>query len=666
MASVELSGLQELVFLDRYALKDVDPENLCVGDRVVVLVKDHPRFPERAVGKIVGRDELYVDVVTDEGDSLRLDPTRLDKPLELSVDQMWDRIANEMVLSEKAEIQDEVREKFRWLLDDFRFVPGGRIMASAGAEGMKTMLNCFVISPPHDSRSGILKTAANMIEIMARGGGVGILVSSLRPRAARVFGVNGRSNGSVAWAEIYSMLTILVNQDGGRRGALMLMENDWHPDLMEFIRDKTTPGRKEGCNMSVLISDRFMQALRNGEDWTFVYPDYASIGMDIYDREWRGDLDEWVEKGYPVKEYGKMPATEIWHELMESVWLSGEPGVIFIERANKLSNSWYYDRITGSNPCGEELLPANGICDLGHLVLPRFVKDGEILWEDLAKGVHYGVRFLDNVLDRTDFVLDEVRKQAQKERRIGLGTMGLGELLLDVGLRYGSDESIEFINKLYKFIAVEAYRESVQLAIEKGSFPMFDRDKFLRSIFVQRLPDDVQDLIYKHGIRHVTLLTQAPTGSGGTMVGTSTGIEPWFAWEYYRKGRFGSFKEEVRPVKEWREKNPGQILPDYFVTAMDLGPEEHVKVQATIQYWVDASISKTVNCPKSVSVDDVKKVYNLAYALGCKGVTLYRDGSRGEQVLNIEEIEENEDFSDVGVACTFHKTANGIERTCSV
>ena len=281
--------------------------------------------------------------------------------------------------------------------------------------------------------------------------------------------------------------------------------------------------------------------------------------------------------------------------------------------------------------------------------------------------MHTSVRFLDNVIDTTPHVLDEIREWQASERRIGLGTMGLGEMLLTLKLRYGSPESLEFVDELYKFIAVEAYRASVHLAMEKGPFPRFDRDAFLASGFMKNMPEEIRRMVWKHGIRNVALLTQAPTGSIGTMVGTSTGIEPFYSWEYFRKGRFGKFREEVAPVKEWRRQNPGASLPEYFVTAMDLTPEEHIAVQAAVQRWVDASISKTVNAPSWFSVEDTKKAYEQAYELGCKGLTVYRDGSRKEQVLSIEEMEEEEgELKEVASSCGLVIGPNGVEKTCSL
>jgi len=317
--------------------------------------------------------------------------------------------------------------------------------------------------------------------------------------------------------------------------------------------------------------------------------------------------------------------------------------------------------------CGEQMLPPNGVCCLGSIVLPRFVDERGVRWDELRRAVHTAVRFLDNVIDTTPYVLDEIREWQASERRIGLGTMGLGEMLLTMKLRYGSPESLEFVDELYKFIAVEAYRASVHLAIEKGPFPRFDRDAFLESGFMKKMPEEIRRMVWKHGIRNVALLTQAPTGSIGTMVGTSTGIEPFYSWEYFRKGRFGKFKEEVAPVKEWRRQNPGQPLPEYFVTAMDLTPEEHMAVQAAVQRWVDASISKTVNMPSWYGVEETKKAYEKAYELGCKGLTVYRDGSREEQVLSIEEMEEEEgELKEVASSCGLVIGPNGVEKTCSM
>ena len=313
--------------------------------------------------------------------------------------------------------------------------------------------------------------------------------------------------------------------------------------------------------------------------------------------------------------------------------------------------------------CGEQPLPGWGVCNLGHINLSRFVKDGEVAWDDLKKAVRLGVRFLDNVIDVTPYFFERNEAVQKAERRVGLGTMGLGEMLIRLGLRYGSDESIEFIDNLYRVIATEAYLASIDLAKEKGPFPKFDAEKFLQSKFVQGMPQEVKDGIKKHGIRNVCILTQAPTGSTGTMVGTSTGIEPYYSWTYWRSGRLGMKEVKESIVQEWFDAHPEvepklENLPDYFVTAMELTPKEHIRVQAAVQRWTDSSISKTANCPNEYTVEQTKELYEYAYRLGCKGVTIYRDGSRDQQVLKVKE-EDNGSGVDNGAAKTAINGAAG-------
>src|SRR6185295_12929902 len=282
-------------------------------------------------------------------------------------------------------------------------------------------------------------------------------------------------------------------------------------------------------------------------------------------------------------------------------------------------------------------LPGFGVCNLGAVNLSRFVQGGDVAWEDLGKTVRYSVRFLDDVIDATPYFFDENYAQQKSERRVGLNTMGLAEMLIRLGIRYGSEESVQFIDRLYRFIATEAYHASAEIAAEKGPFSMFDADKYLQSGYMQSMPADVREAIHEKGARNVTLLTQAPNGTIGTMVGTSTGIEPFYFWNYYRTSRLGKHEERVKVLEEWQQAHQGEPLPAYFITAMDLSPEEHVKVQAAIQRWVDSSISKTCNLPANYTVGQTREIYELLYRLGCKGGTIYRDGSRDVQVLNLKE-----------------------------
>jgi ribonucleoside-diphosphate reductase alpha chain len=637
--SNQLSELGQKIFLDRYAMKDIRKRTLSVGDMVIVCVDT--KTGQREIGTVTEMDELAagkagrVTVELRDGAKIECLSEHISKPIETVPEQMMERVARGIAAVE-GERADEWYHNFRWLLNGWKFVPAGRILTAAGTDQELTFYNCYVVPPPKDSRRGIVDTLSQMMEIMSRGGGVGINVSSLRPRHSYVKGVNGRSSGSVSWGALYSFVTGLIEQGGSRRGALMLILNCWHPDVLEFITAKRDMGKITNANVSVGITDKFMDAVHADDDWDLVFPDTSDPD---YETAWDGNLDKWVAEGKPVVAYKTVKAREIWNSIIESAWASAEPGVFFIERANKMSNSWYYDAgyLGCTNPCGEQPLPGFGVCNLGAINLSRFVRDGDVAWDDLGKAIRYSVRFLDNVIDATPYFFDENYSQQKTERRVGLNTMGLAEMLIRLGIRYGSDESVQFIDRLYRFISSEAYYASADIAAEKGPFPMFDAEKYLQSGYMRNMPEDVREAVRDKGARNVTLLTQAPNGTIGTMVGTSTGIEPFYFWNYFRKSRLGKHEERVKVLEEWQQANPGAQLPNYFVTAMDLAPEEHVKVQAAIQRWVDSSISKTCNLPASYTVEQTREVYELLYKLGCKGGTIYRDGSRDVQVLNLKE-----------------------------
>jgi ribonucleoside-diphosphate reductase alpha chain len=1075
--SNQLNELGQKIFLDRYALKDIPKRTLSVGDMVIVCVDI--KTGQREIGTVRAIADSHVTVELQDGSTLECLAEHVSKPIETEPEQMIERVARGIAAVEQ-DRADEWYEKFRWLLSGWKFVPAGRILAAAGTDQQLTFYNCYVIPPPKDSRRGIVETLSQMMEIMSRGGGVGINISSLRPRHSYVKGVNGRSSGSVSWGALYSFVTGLIEQGGcltpdtlvfteegllrldeivthsekgwrdqsmivktdqgdrlsrrvfnngvaevltvktdqginitgtpnhkvkvmtdtgpewrrldqlkrgdaimvklgqhagkyqrlqkpeykhhnqdvvelpdildeemgffigymmgdgfmtskegdwrlgvavshnsylvdempslierlfkgvkvkvqrkdalliylvsnravkefltingldksrnsearvprlirqsppevvgaflrglfeadgslshgypslcsgskrlidevatlliglgcpvkisirpscenhygnktiwrlrvdsysglqnwkskigcdprsrfassmnfepdmtrevsykltnaqyrlepvlvawpksqidhrathqyikstypalrrkscysrgecnltlsaysilssnhvafaeyvppmndtwfifvegvesvgqsltldlevdgnhtylangivthnSRRGALMLILNCWHPDVIEFINSKREMGKITNANISVGITDKFMEAVEADADWDLVFPDTSDPD---YEAVWDGNLEKWLAAGRKIVVHKTVKARDIWNSIIESAWASAEPGIFFIERANKMSNSWYYDSgyLGCTNPCGEQPLPGFGVCNLGAINLSKFVRNGEVAWDELGKAVHYAVRFLDDVIDATPYFFEENYQQQKNERRVGLNTMGLAEMLIRLGIRYGSDESVRFIDRLYRFIATQAYLASADIAAEKGPFPMFDADKFLQSGYMQSMPEEVRNAVREKGIRNVTLLTQAPNGTIGTMVGTSTGIEPFYFWSYFRKSRLGQHEERVKVFEEWQQAHPGEPLPDYFVTAMDLAPEEHVKVQAAIQRWVDSSISKTCNLPNSYTVEQTRKIYELLYKLGCKGGTIYRDGSRDTQVLNLKD-----------------------------
>ncbi|WP_339241240.1 adenosylcobalamin-dependent ribonucleoside-diphosphate reductase [Paenibacillus sp. FSL R5-0517] len=657
--SYQLEGLSEKIFLDRYAWKDADSNHAKVGDVVLVLTKDDPKFPTKEVGEIIERQGQLVQVRTRSGEIIETSVEKLTLNIEKTPEELWSRLAKAMAYVESTADQRATWEsKFRSVLEDWKLVPGGRIAAGAGASDELTLFNCYVIPSPQDSRGGIMKTLTEMTEIMARGGGVGINLSSLRPRRAVVKGVNGSSSGSVSWGGLFSYTTGLIEQGGSRRGALMLMMNDWHPDVLDFITVKQTMGQVTNANLSVCVSNAFMEAVKQDGDWDLVFPD---TNDPDYDTNWNGDMQQWKAAGHSVVHYRTLKAREIWHTIIESAWKSAEPGVVFMEYYNQMSNSWYFNPIICTNPCGEQGLPGWGVCNLSAINLSKFYDETnhDVAWDELAETTRISARFLDNVIDATPYHFEENRLNQQRERRVGLGTMGLAELMIKLRIRYGSPESLEFLDKLYGFMAKEAYLASAEIAAEKGAFPAFEAEPYLQSGFmknmVARYPE-VGEAIRKQGIRNVTLITQAPTGSTGTMVGTSTGIEPYFAFKYFRQSRLGYDEQFVPIAQEWLDEHPGEALPDYYVTAMDLSAENHIRVQAAIQQWVDSSISKTANCPADFTVEDTAELYELAFDLGCKGVTIYRDGSRDVQVLSTSKKEETQETEDQNTAEAKEKT----------
>ncbi|HEX5417375.1 MAG TPA: adenosylcobalamin-dependent ribonucleoside-diphosphate reductase [Chloroflexota bacterium] len=473
---------------------------------------------------------------------------------------------------------------------------------------------CYVIPSPEDSRVGILDNLKLMTEIMARGGGVGVNLSSLRPRGSYIRTVNGTASGPCSWAQLYSVATgDVIQQGGSRRGALMLMLNDDHPDIEEFITVKKRPGMIEHANLSICVSDRFMEAVGQDADWQLI---------------WDGEVKRTVK------------ARALWNLICDSAWAAAEPGLVFMDRYNKLSNTWYYEDIRCVNPCGEQGLPPYGVCNLGALNLATFVKDGKFDYPALAEISKVAIRFLDDVIDANDYFLEENRVAQLGTRRTGLGTMGLADALLALEVRYGTDESLDVIEKIYQTIRDAAYEASHEIAVEKGPFPKYDAEKYAKGEFIQRLSDPLQAKIRKHGTRNAVILTQAPTGTTSLLAGVSSGIEPVFDFAMVRRDRTGEHILYHPVYDAWRKSHPDQPAPDWFVKAADLTPEEHVRVQALIQRYTDSSISKTVNAPNHHTVEEVQTLYRLAYELGCKGVTYYRDGSRDAVLTHLEEKKE--------------------------
>lgn len=571
--------------------------------------------------------------------------------LEHTPEEMWQRVANGIAKQEKKAKQKKWEKEFYRVLEGFKFVPGGRILSGAGTGYQVTYFNCFVIPNPKDSRHGILESLGQLIEIQSRSGGVGLNLSSLRPRGARVKKVNGTSSGPVNWATLFSVATHdIVQQGGSRRGATMLMLNDWHPDVEEFITVKQDLTKINGANLSVCVSDGFMEAVKADKDWELVYPDLSD---PHYDAEWDGDIIEWREKGYKVKVYKTVKAKELWDLICTAAWRSAEPGLHFLERSNKRSNTWYFEKLLATNPCGEQPLGGWAVCNLGAMNLAAYVKDDDLKndkagwfdYDSFGKDVQVAMRFLDNVIDDTYYFFKENEKVAKEIRRTGLGIMGIADTFIKMKIRYGSEESEKVAKKIFKTLRDNAYIASSNIAKEKGSFLKFDKEKYLKGFHIKALPKEIREMIAEQGIRNAVLLTIAPTGTTSLLAGVSSGVEPVYEFEYSHNGRLGKQMVYHGLYGEWKEAHPEADRPDYFVGANDLTPEDHVRIQAVAQDYIDSSISKTVNAPQSHTVEDVKSLYMSAYDNGLKGVTYFRDGSRMGVLQREEKKEEKKDVA---------------------
>ena len=542
--------------------------------------------------------------------------------LEHTVEDTWRRIA---VALSKAEANPKKWESiFYDSLTDFKFLPAGRIIAGSGTARNVTLFNCFVMGVIPDSMSGIFDMLKEAALTMQQGGGIGYDFSTIRPKGSIVKGIAADASGPVSFMDVWDSMCRTIMSAGSRRGAMMATMRCDHPDIEEFIAAKSDSKKLRMFNLSVLVSDAFMEALKKGEDWRLTFND---------------------------KIYKVIKAADLWDKIMRATYNYAEPGVIFIDRINEANNLRYCETITATNPCGEQPLPPYGACLLGSINLARLVEypfgeNAHLDVSQLENLVATAVRMMDNVIEVSQFPLEVQKLEALNKRRIGLGVTGLADALLMVGLRYGSDEAVEKTEEWMKLIARASYKASINLAKEKGAFSLFDPEKLIASGNMKQMDDDIKQAVRKFGIRNALLTSIAPTGTISLYAGNvSSGIEPVFAYSYTRKvlQNDGShIEEEVvdYAVQMWRDKFGDAQLPDYFVSAQNLTPSDHVKMQAAAQKWVDSSISKTINCPEDISFDDFKEVYMQAYDTGCKGCTTYRPNEVTGSVLSVASEEK--------------------------
>ena len=549
--------------------------------------------------------------------------------LEQTVQDTWRRIAK--ALSEVETEPKKWETIFYNALTDFKFLPAGRITAGSGTKRNVTLFNCFVMGVIPDSMSGIFDMLKEAALTMQQGGGIGYDFSTIRPKGSLVKGIAADASGPVSFMDVWDSMCRTIMSAGSRRGAMMATMRCDHPDIEEFIAAKSDTQKLRMFNLSVLVTDAFMDAVKKGEDWKLIYNN---------------------------KVYSVIKAADLWDQIMRATYNFAEPGVIFIDRINATNNLSYCETITATNPCGEQPLPPYGACLLGSINLAKLVeqpfdKNAYLDVSQLEDLVSTAVRMMDNVIEVSQFPLEAQKLEAKNKRRIGLGVTGLADALLMVGLRYGSDEAVKKTEKWMKTIALSAYKASINLAEEKGAFPLFDPEKFIVSGKMIQMDEDVKQAVHKFGIRNALLTSIAPTGTISLYAGNvSSGIEPVFAYSYKRKvlQNDGSHVEEEvvdYAVQLWRDKFGNAPLPDFFVSAQNLTPADHVKMQAAAQKWVDSSISKTINCPEDISFDDFKEVYIQAYDTGCKGCTTYRPNEVTGSVLSAASEEKSSSDQEV-------------------
>ncbi len=540
-------------------------------------------------------------------------------PIDGTVEDSWRRIARALAAVEADPGKWEAQ--FYAALEDFKFLPAGRITAGAGTGRSVTLFNCFVMGTVPDTMEGIFTALKEAALTMQQGGGIGYDFSTIRPKGAEVKGVAADASGPLSFMDVWDAMCRTIMSAGSRRGAMMATMRCDHPDIEGFIEAKKDPARLRMFNLSVLVTDAFMAAVKADGPW---------------------DLS------FDGRVYRTVQARDLWNRIMRNTFDFAEPGVIFIDRINAMNNLRYVETIAATNPCGEQPLPPYGACLLGSINMAALVRNAFDVHSSmdmpaLEHLVRTAVRMMDNVVDASRFPLPEQAQEARAKRRIGLGVTGLADALLMVGLRYGSEEAAKVTEIWMHAIARAAYLASVDLAREKGAFPLFEAEGYLASGTMMAMDADVRDAIRTHGIRNALLTSVAPTGTISLYAGNvSSGIEPVFAYSYTRKvlQKDGSRTEEEvvdYAVRLWREIHGDAPLPAYFVNAQTLPPLDHVRMQAAAQKWVDSSISKTINCPVDISFEAFKEVYMAAWDQGCKGCTTYRPNDVTGSVLTVSE-----------------------------
>jgi ribonucleoside-diphosphate reductase alpha chain len=557
------------------------------------------------------------------------------QPVDKDIPDTWNRIAAALAEAEAPADRARWTAEFRSALEDFKFIPAGRIVAGAGSARHVTLFNCFVMGTVPDDMSGIFEHLREAALTMQQGGGIGYDFSTIRPKGAPVKGVGADASGPLSFMDVWDAMCRTIMSAGHRRGAMMATLACDHPDIEAFIDAKRQPGRLRMFNLSVLVSDAFMTAVKEDAPWQLRFGETV---------------------------YRTLQARELWDRIMRATYAYAEPGVIFIDRINARNRLHYCESIRATNPCGEQPLPPYGACLLGSVNLAALVKapftaEAALDEAELDRIVPLAVRMMDNVTDVSRFPLPAQQDEAKAKRRIGLGVTGLADALIMCGVRYGSAAAVALTERWMARIRDRAYLASVDLAREKGPFPLFDRDRYLAGAIGDELPEEIRDAIATHGLRNALLTSIAPTGTISLMAdNVSSGLEPVFSFSYLRNVLMPDGTRKTEEVSDHAYRLHRRMfgetaeLPDSFVDAQRLTPREHVVMQAAVQKYIDASISKTINVPEDISFDAFKDVYQQAYDLGCKGCTTYRPNDVTGAVLETRKDDKDKERKDKDAA----------------
>lgn len=572
-----------------------------------------------------------------------------DKIIDQTIEDTWRRVAKAVAKAEQLKQRLYWQKQFYSVLENFQFLPGGRIIAGAGTKHDVTLFNCFVM-PVSDSLKSIFNSLKESALTLQQGGGIGYDFSTLRPHGYPVAHSGAYASGPVSFMRIWNAMCATMLSTGARRGAMMGILRCDHPDIEEFVTAKSDPKELRHFNVSVLVTDEFMQAVKNNDVWELVFPlEENENEKEVTLRHWSGGSQK--VKCRIVK---RLKARELWQKIIKSAYDYAEPGVVFEDTINRQNNLWYREWIDATNPCGEIPLPAYGACNLGAINLTQFIlnpyaSNASLAWDKIKNTTMIATRFLDNVINVSRYPLKAQKAEAMGTRRIGLGVTGLADIFVMLGMRYGSPESLQLASRVMKLISETTWQTSIELAKERDSFPFFEAEKYLQGEFVKQLPEEIRQGIQKNGVRNSHHNTIAPTGTISLLANNvSNGIEPVFSMHYERSvrssnGNMLKFAVKDYALRLWETQPRDSKLPPAWTDSQSLTPENHLQIQAAVQPFIDNAISKTINIPVDFPFEKLSEVYTKAYQLGLKGCTIFRPNPTTGSVLTATMPEDETD-----------------------